>query len=88
MVKGTTRQVILVRAPDEKLFEQALFILREDALEKNGVGERELLEQARRAADGYLSRRTQKKRRALPPLLWGALGAAPVGAAWLLTVLL
>ena len=32
MVKGISRQVIVVRSPDPKLFEQAIFILREDAL--------------------------------------------------------
>lgn len=34
MVKGISRQVIVVRSPDPKLFEQAIFILREDALGK------------------------------------------------------
>ena len=32
MVKGISRQVIVVRSPDQKLFEQAIFILREEAL--------------------------------------------------------
>ena len=31
MEKGTSRQVIVVHSPDPKLFEQAIFILREDA---------------------------------------------------------
>ena len=31
MVKGVTRQVIVVKSPDPKLFEQAIFIMREDA---------------------------------------------------------
>lgn len=31
MVKGTSRQVIVVHSPDPKLFDQAIFILREDA---------------------------------------------------------
>ena len=31
MVKGVSRQVILVRPPEPKLFEQAIFILRDDA---------------------------------------------------------
>ena len=43
MVKGNTRQVIVVKSPDPKLFDQAIFLLKEDALEKDGVGERELL---------------------------------------------
>ena len=31
MVKGVSRQVIVVKSPDPKLFEQAIFILRTDA---------------------------------------------------------
>ena len=33
MVKGVTRQVVVVKSPDPKLFEQAIFLLREEALE-------------------------------------------------------
>jgi len=32
MVKGISRQVIVVHAPDQKLFEQAIFILKDDAV--------------------------------------------------------
>ena len=31
MVKGITRQVILVKSPDPKLFEEAIFIVKEEA---------------------------------------------------------
>ena len=31
MVKGVSKQVIMVRSPDKKLFEQAIFILKEGA---------------------------------------------------------
>lgn len=89
MVKGVTRQVIVVKSPDPKLFEQAIFLLREDALEKHGVGERELLEEARRVADGCLSQPTlSRPRRRMPPLLWAALGAAVVCLAWLFSAVL
>lgn len=88
MVKGNTRQVVVVKSPDPKMFEQAIFLLREDALEKHGVGERELLEEARRVANGFvLHNAPTKKRRRLPPLGWAAIGAAPVSLAWLLTQL-
>lgn len=40
MVKGISRQVIVVRSPDPKLFEQAIFILRENALGKDGMSDR------------------------------------------------
>lgn len=47
MVKGTTRQVIVVRPQESDLFEQAIFLLREEALEQHGVTEQALLEEAR-----------------------------------------
>lgn len=37
MVRGITRQVIVLKSPDTRLFEEALFLLREDALEKHGI---------------------------------------------------
>ncbi len=88
MVKGTARQVVVVKSPDKKLFEQAIFFLYEDALEKHGVGERELLDEARRIADGYVAPRTPKKARArLLPLLWTLLGGGLATAIWLLASL-
>ena len=32
MVKGVTRQVVVVRCPDARYFEEATFLLREDIL--------------------------------------------------------
>ena len=42
MVKGISRQVIVVHSPDPKLFEQAIFILKDDAIQ-NGVTDEALL---------------------------------------------
>ena len=39
MVKGTSRQVIVVDAPEPKLFEQAIFILKNDAVAREGISE-------------------------------------------------
>ena len=47
MVKGVSRQVVVVRSPDQKLYEQAIFILREDA---HGYTEDMLLKEALEAA--------------------------------------
>ena len=41
MVKGTSRQVILVHSPDKKLFDQAIFILKDDA---HGITDEALLD--------------------------------------------
>lgn len=56
MVKGTTRQVLVVRPQESDLFEQAIFLLREEALEQHGVTEQALLEEARRLAAAPPSR--------------------------------
>lgn len=86
MVKGMSRQVIVVPSPDPKLFEQAIFILRDDALGKNGQTDRAILQEARRAASSYVS--PGKRSRTLPPLSWASLGAGAMGLLWLLTAIL
>ena len=75
MVKGITRQVILVKSPDPKLFEEAIFIVKEEALAREGV---------RQAADGYLrrSRAWNARGRQLPGPAWGAAGAVLASLAW------
>ena len=59
MVKGISRQVIVVHAPEQKLFEQAIFILKDDALRDEGITEDLLLKEAqkliRRLADKEIS---------------------------------
>lgn len=81
MVKGISRQVILVQNPDRKLFEQAIFILKEDALGTEGVTEEMLLKEARKAAFGA-------PKKPVSNLVWGLLGALcgafSTGAVWAL----
>ena len=45
MVKGVSRQVIVVHSPDPKLFDQAIFILKDDAVGQ-GITEEALLKEA------------------------------------------
>ena len=61
MVKGISRQVIVVRSPDPKLFEQAIFILRENALGKDGMSDRAILRQAQQAAGSYVPSGKQRR---------------------------
>ena len=42
MVKGVSRQVIVVHSPDPKLFEQAIFILKDEAVQQ-GITEEALI---------------------------------------------
>lgn len=87
MVKGVTRQVVLVRSPDPELFEQAIFIVRGDR--GSGVTQEDILRQARGAASRFLIERNGRwSGRLVMRLGWAALGAVAVGLVWLLTALL
>ena len=48
LVKGISKQVIVVNSPDKELFDQAIFILKDEAV-KQGVTEDLLLKEAHRA---------------------------------------
>ena len=85
MVKGTSRQVIVVHTPEEKLFDQAIFILRDSAVGECGISDEALLKEARSYLDPPY--RPKRKRNHNGPL-WGAAGAGVTGIAWLLTILL
>ena len=84
MVKGITRQVILVKSPDPRLFEEAIFLVKEEAFEREGVDEKTVLREAQKAADGYLKegRAWDRKLHGLPGMFWGVLGAALASAGW------
>ena len=81
MVKGTTRQVVVVKGAEPKLFEQAIFLLREDALAE-GISDDELLRQARQACRIESASQAGHSR-----LTWTALGAGATGILWLITTL-
>ena len=84
MVKGISRQVIVVDAPEPKLFEQAIFILKENMGE--GITDEALLKEARQIIRG--SESPGKKRHLyLYGAFWATGGALLTGLAWLLTVL-
>lgn len=86
MVKGISRRVIVVRSPDQRFFEQAIFLLREDVLHANAVTEEQVVRQARQAAALYVHRTASGGGERLPGWLWFVLGAAAVGAVWAVTV--
>lgn len=90
VVKGITRQVILVKSPDPKLFEEAIFIVREEALAREGVSAEQVIKQARQAADGYLKegRAWNRRLRQVPGMVWGAAGAVAASAGWMLWLFL
>ena len=86
MVKGISRQVIVVHAPDPKLFEQAIFILKDDVGE--GITDEALLKEARSAIRGSDEKLGKKRHLYLCGAVWASGGALITGLIWLLTVLL
>ena len=86
MVKGISRQVIVVHAPDPKLFEQAIFILKDDVGE--GITDEALLKEARSAIRGSEDRPGKTRHFYLYGAVWASSGALITGLIWLLTILL
>lgn len=83
MVKGISRQVIVVHSPDPELFDQAIFILKDG---QEGVSEERLLREANR-----LIKQPQRKRQGnvlYMGLVWSLAGALATGIVWLMTALL
>ena len=68
----------MVHSPDPKLFEQAIFILKEDALGE-GITDEILLKEAKKAIH----------QREIPRIvsgpLWACMGAGVTGLVWLVT---
>ena len=85
MVKGISRQVIVVQAPEPKLFEQAIFILKDDALGQDGITDDLLLQEAQKLIRSSCDRK--KRRLFLYGPVWACFGAALTGLFWLLSTL-
>ena len=84
MVKGTSRRVIVVDSPDPKLFEQAIFIVRNDAFSKDGITAQQLLGEACRIAKGYGTGAAPKPSlwQRMPGWAWWLVAAAGALAFW------
>lgn len=61
VVKGVAKRVIVVKSPDPRVFEEAIFIVREDYMKTAGVSRTQLLSEARQAANSYVGRLSPKK---------------------------
>ncbi len=84
MVKGNSKQVIVVHSPDQELFEQAIFILKDDAVGKDGITDEALLKEAKH----FIREPVRKKAKwfhAGP--VWACGGAVMTGLVWLMTII-
>ncbi len=82
MVKGISRQVIVVQSPEPELFEQAIFILKDG---QQGVSDETLLKEAKHIINHAGG--NKKKNRFSGPV-WACGGALFTGVLWLMTNLL
>ena len=90
MVKGISRRVVVVDSPDQRFFEQAIFIVRNDAAGE-GVTSRELVEEARRVARNYAGGdhgRLTRAWRELTPAVYTLIGAGGIGLIWLVAAMM
>jgi len=87
LVKGISRRVVVVDSPDPNIFEQAIFIIRNDSAD--GVSSQQLVEQAVRIAKSYARTHTAPRRRIrFTPAMAALAGAVAIGLIWLLAELL
>ena len=84
MVKGISRQVIVVQSPGPEIFEQAIFILKDKSLGE-GVTDEVLMKEAQQVLRS--GRMESKRHFYLYGAVWAAVGALLTGIAWLATVL-
>lgn len=85
MVKGVSRQVIVVHSPEPKLFDQAIFILKENAVDQ-GITDDDLLREAREAIRSGAGKGKAQLLANGP--VWAFGGAAATALIWLLTALI
>ena len=86
MVKGISRRVVVVDSPDQRYFEQAIFIVRNDAAGE-GVTAQALVEEAKRVARNYAGGdhgRFSRAWRELTPAVYTLIGAGGIGLVWML----
>ena len=86
ILKGVNKRVIVVNSPDPRIFEQAIFIIREDVLMGKNGRNCDILREAQEVADRYIRTAVlpprQPPRRVSPAVL--ALGGAVLaGIVWL-----
>lgn len=90
MVKGTTRRVVVIKSPDPRIFDEAIFIVKEDCA-RGGVTNAQILREAQETAQNYiLSQRVPAKKflDRVPPMAYLGIGAGFVALLWLVVSIL
>ena len=82
MVNGITRQVIVVKGSGEELFDQAIFLVRNDVIAKGGFTESDLLKEAKQLGSPNAVTSVRQN------LRWLICGATIVGLFWIISYLI
>ena len=82
MIKGISKRVVVVRSPDRRFFEEAIFIVKEGVAGVPGVTAQQVVEEARRVADSYAGRNTRPLRERIPAAGYMAIGALLATVVW------
>jgi RNA 3'-terminal phosphate cyclase len=90
VVKGINKRAVIIRPSDKGIFEEAIFIVRGEALGEKGLTADDIIREACRAADSYMKNSGAKQcgLSRIPPPLFMFVGAAVTAVAWLITSLL
>lgn len=88
VIKGISRRVIVVKSPDRRFFEEAIFIVREGAIGSGGVTAEQVVEEARRVADGFVKKGHIQWYQKIPAPGYVAAGALLATVLWSLALLL
>ena len=85
VIKGTSKRIVVVKSPDPKVFEEAIFVVKEDFLGKSC--RIDALKEAQQVANAYIRGAVTAPRRRLrlPPLVCALIGAL-LGAAALFLI--
>lgn len=85
MVKGISKRIILIKSPDKRVFDEAIFIVKDDAV-TSGITQADILHEAQEVACRYIKNHSGKSFFSrLPPPAFAMLGASATGLLWLLT---
>ena len=85
VIKGLSHRIVVVKSPNS-IFEEAIFVIRDDVLSCRGADSAAIIQEARRAANSYVKGTAVQKRSLLsrlPAPIFAAAGAAAAGLAWL-----
>lgn len=88
VLRGVSRRVVVIKSPDRRLFEEAIFIVRGDIPREDPSAGRSVVREAQKVADSYIRSHLRKRRfKRLPAPVYAAVGAAATGLVWLATYL-